>query len=434
MSISPQGYIYGKEPYSENPFWNDDPLVQTELTATASVDDTTGTPSVDVTRTEETEPVKKVNFNFAFSGLKGEKGDTGEQGEQGEQGTPGTDGVTPEITASATVDDTTGTPSVSVVRTGTDAMPHFGFSFSGIKGETGAQGAQGEKGDKGDTGDTGAQGAKGDKGDPGESVEAYIASYPESGALSDHSGILTDLRGVDYRNAQTDMRAYMRMTLKDSNDVSQQQDFGIVPAGGSAGDVLTKVDGSDFHTKWVTPQSGGGGMTQYKLSDLIDNGVLDLRVGDIVEISLSDYLGSSFVSDARGYDISMVAGSAPTIGNVFDNRSVSMQEGGCAYAVVNNVDIMQGDAAYFYGVIPAAVTLALGMDWFRVNFSVHVNIGGGQRTGCILRTSATVINELVSVSYPTDFRAVAVTINQFLQLISAGGVVNDNVIKIYRAG
>ena len=55
----------------------------------------------------------------------------GPQGEQGETG------PTPVITAAATIDSNIGTPSVNVVKTGTDAAPILTFNFSNLKGEPG---------------------------------------------------------------------------------------------------------------------------------------------------------------------------------------------------------------------------------------------------------------------------------------------------------
>jgi len=104
------------------------------------------------------------------TGATGPQGPTGETGPQGPQGPTGADGVTPVITATATVDATSGTPTVQVSKTGTDAAPAFEFAFTGLKGETGAQGpagATGEQGPKGDTGDTGATGPQGPTGETG---------------------------------------------------------------------------------------------------------------------------------------------------------------------------------------------------------------------------------------------------------------------------
>ena len=56
---------------------------------------------------------------------------------RGPTGQDGQDGVTPSITANASVDSNVGTPSVSVTKSGTDENPVFTFAFHNIKGETG---------------------------------------------------------------------------------------------------------------------------------------------------------------------------------------------------------------------------------------------------------------------------------------------------------
>lgn len=74
----------------------------------------------------------------------------------------------------------------------------------GPAGPAGADGAKGDKGDKGDTGDAGADGAKGDTGDTGPTGPAGPG----------------------------------------------------VPTGGTAGQVLAKVDATSYNTEWVTPSAG----------------------------------------------------------------------------------------------------------------------------------------------------------------------------------
>lgn len=88
-------------------------------------------------------PIIGQNGNwYVYDAQSGQYVDSGNPS----RGADGTDGVTPVIAATASVDNTTGTPSVSVVKTGTDAAPSFAFNFLHLKG------SQGDQGDQGDTG------------------------------------------------------------------------------------------------------------------------------------------------------------------------------------------------------------------------------------------------------------------------------------------
>ena len=119
------------------------------LSATASVDNTTGTPSVTVTKTTDDD---SVNFDFAFHNMKGAKGDTGangapgadgKDGKDGADGAPGADGRDGADgdsigTISATVDSNIGTPSVTVTQSGGSGSPiNVSMAFHNLKGEPG---------------------------------------------------------------------------------------------------------------------------------------------------------------------------------------------------------------------------------------------------------------------------------------------------------
>ena len=107
-----------------------------------------------------------VNWmQLAAPGEKGDKGDTGntgpqgnqgEQGQKGDKGDPGDTGPQGDPgaaagfgTPTATVDESTGTPSVKVTASGPDTAKVFSFAFAGLKGETGDTGSTGPKGDPG---------------------------------------------------------------------------------------------------------------------------------------------------------------------------------------------------------------------------------------------------------------------------------------------
>lgn len=127
-------------------------------------------------------------------GVQGETGATGPKGDTGETGAPGPKGdtgATPIISASATVSNTTGTPSVNVTKSGTDEAPSFAFAFSNLKG------AKGDTGEQGPTGATGPQGPQGPQGEAGAdgsvvTVTQTLSSGTKIGSIS-VDGTETDL-------------------------------------------------------------------------------------------------------------------------------------------------------------------------------------------------------------------------------------------------
>ncbi|WP_261365333.1 collagen-like protein [Anatilimnocola floriformis] len=90
----------------------------------------------------------------------------------------------------------------------------------GPQGATGTTGAQGPQGATGATGETGPQGATGPQGNAG----ATGATGPQGA---------TGATGSAGANGQG------------------------VPTGGTTGQVLSKINGTDYNTQWVTPSSGG---------------------------------------------------------------------------------------------------------------------------------------------------------------------------------
>lgn len=126
-----------------------DPGITPNISASATVNNAVGTPAVSVVKGGTAEA---PTFTFNFTNLKGQTGDQGPQGDpgpagsdgaQGEQGPQGPVGPTPVITVTASVNNSVGTPSVQVVKGGTDTNPTFAFNFKNLKGS---------KGDKGDPG------------------------------------------------------------------------------------------------------------------------------------------------------------------------------------------------------------------------------------------------------------------------------------------
>lgn len=136
-------------------------------------------------------------------GETGQQGPQGQQGEQGEQGIQGPKGDTGEAagfgTPTAAVDNTSGTPAVTVQASGPDTAKVFSFAFTGIKGDTGEQGPQGQTGPQGNPGADGVDGFS-----PTVSVTDISGGHRITITDADGPHVFDVMDGVDGETPSTD--------------------------------------------------------------------------------------------------------------------------------------------------------------------------------------------------------------------------------------
>jgi len=190
------------------------------------------------------------------AGAKGDKGDAGAVGAAGPAGTTGPAGATG--LAGAKGDAGVAGP----------AGPAGSTGATGPAGTAGAAGPQGLKGDKGDAGAVGATGPAGTTG-PAGPVGAAGAVGPAGPAGATGSQGIAGVAGAAGPvgpagpvGAPGAVGAAGPTGAKgDKGDAGQG-----VPTGGTTGQVLSKIDGTNYNTQWTTPSAGGGSFPSIELS------------------------------------------------------------------------------------------------------------------------------------------------------------------------
>lgn len=186
---------------------------------------------------------------------------------------------TPVIGATASVTESTGTPSVNVTKSGTDLAPIFAFAFAGLKGEAGVNGTNGTDGDDGVgivsilyketdasgnnvytvslsdstsydiTCPKGANGTNGTNGTDGVGISSITFKETDSSGNNVYTVTLTNSSSYDI----TAPRGPQGQTGPAGADGSDGEG---VPTGGTTGQVLAKASGTDYDTEWVNPSGG----------------------------------------------------------------------------------------------------------------------------------------------------------------------------------
>ncbi len=235
------GYDISIDPFAPNLLH--DPVTpegEADITASASVDASTGTPSVQVTKTKTGQST--YNFAFAFHNLKGEQGEQGAQGIQGERGPQGLQGVQGETGATGAQ----GVGVASVTYDSTDAQGNNIYKINLTNGTwylfTAPRGAQGEQGIQGPQGIPGT-------GEDGVGISSIVFKETDASGNNVYTIILSN-------NATYDITCPKGATGATGETGAPGANGQGVPTGGTTGQVLAKVDGTDFNTEWVTPESG----------------------------------------------------------------------------------------------------------------------------------------------------------------------------------
>ena len=243
-------------------------------------------------------------------GPKGDKGDTGPvgpqgpegpmgpQGPEGPAGMDGTLGATPDITVTATVDETGGVPDADVTKSGTILKPVFDFAFTGLKGDKGDAGPKDDEGDSGPEGPMGPKGLQGPEGPQGIQGPAGADGVTPA---------ITATASVDANTGTPSVEV-----TKSGTDAAPAFNFAFTGLKGESG------GGSSFDTSVLVSSAFSTGGVRGSLTvspdpnytESLDVTPADIQPGDI--LCISDF---SFIPEVGKCNIAKITATETTINN-----------------------------------------------------------------------------------------------------------------------
>jgi hypothetical protein len=162
-------------------------------------------------------------FLFQVRGIKGERGEKGERGIQGERGLTG---------------------------------------LQGVAGRDGKDGKNGLDGRNGINGKDGKDGKKGKDGKDGKHAREFTAGTTKPSSAKENDVFLDSSSGELYKYIDGKWKKIGDLSITGPKGDNGAQGLigppGVgVPTGGTAGQVLAKINGDDYNTQWVNDQTGG---------------------------------------------------------------------------------------------------------------------------------------------------------------------------------
>lgn len=286
-----------------------------------------------------------------------------------------------DLTAEASVSNTSGTPAVTVNVTEAGGHKNMAFAFSGIKGETGAQGETGPQGPEGPEGPEGPAGQDGADGADGVSPEVTIttitgghqvkitdADHPSGQDFDVMDGITPTIDSALSPSSENPVQNKVVTTEKaDIITDTAQGSIASFPDGAPYPvlDLQVGIDPvQDLHG-YSNPWPAGGGKNLFNKDAATENAYLDVTDGSVV--SATGYAVSDYIPVYNGQPVYIPATSsvrrwfynsskvATTYLNASNNQTFYPAEDGyirvsikVSYAPLDTYQIEYGTAATSY--------------------------------------------------------------------------------------